>query len=198
MLMNKLTLILLGALSLAFPLACVPGSGSTTSDGATTADTTTAGTSGDTTSTQTSDTSTDTTVDPTTSPSTSDTETSTTTTGDTTTTTGTTTTGDTTTTDGSSTGDTTGGVCGGGWCSGKEFANVIIYDNHDPPHELLIPAADVEACVERTYDIQGDADHNHTITLTPQHFAAIDAGGQIDLVSSEAQGHTHEIWSDCE
>ncbi|WAS98071.1 hypothetical protein [Nannocystis punicea] len=92
-----------------------------------------------------------------------------------------------------------GQVCGEGWCAAKDFINVVIKDNHeDAPHELVIPTSDVKACELRTYGIQGAADHDHTITLTPELFLAIDDGGQFDLESTEAQGHTHMVWGDCE
>jgi hypothetical protein len=102
----------------------------------------------------------------------------------------------------SSPGSTTEGgdnTCGGEWCSAKTAANIIIYDNHrDTPHILEVPSGDVEACLERTYDIQGEADHTHSVTFTPAHFTTIDMGGQVNIESTAAQGHTHLIWSDCE
>ncbi|WP_434427401.1 hypothetical protein [Nannocystis pusilla] len=104
------------------------------------------------------------------------------------------------TTDHAETSTTTGPgpVCGEGWCAAKDVLNVIIQDNHEPPHELVIPAVDVAACEARTYEFTGLADHTHTITLTPEHIATLDQGGSIEIVSSEAQGHTHTVWSDCQ
>ncbi|MFZ6177607.1 hypothetical protein [Nannocystis pusilla] len=106
----------------------------------------------------------------------------------------------TATTDHAETGTTTspGPVCGAGWCAAKELLNVQIHDNHEPPHELEIPAVDVAACEARTYEFTGLADHTHAVTLTPEHIATIDQGGSIEIESSEAQGHTHTVWSDCE
>ena len=153
-------------------LACGPTSGETTA--ATT-------TSGDTTATHDPDPSTGTTTDDTgTAPTTGPTVTSTTDHAETSTTTG------------------PGPVCGEGWCAAKELLNIIIQDNHEPPHELVIPAVDVAACEARTYEFTGLADHTHTVTLTPEHIAVIDQGGSIEVTSSEAQGHTHTVWSDCE
>ncbi|MFY0532204.1 hypothetical protein [Nannocystis pusilla] len=102
------------------------------------------------------------------------------------------------TTSATSTTTTTGPACGEGWCASKDVLNIVIHDNHEPPHELVIPAGDVKACELRTYSIQGAADHDHTITLTPELFLAIDGGGQFELESTEAQGHTHTVWGDCE
>lgn len=91
-----------------------------------------------------------------------------------------------------------GPTCGEGWCAAKDVLNVLIQDNHEPPHELVIPADDVAACEARTYAFTGLADHTHTVTLTPEHLATLDQGGSIEIASSEAQGHTHTVWSDCE
>ena len=88
--------------------------------------------------------------------------------------------------------------CGTGWCTTKDILNIEIYDNHDLPHELVITAADAALCTEQTFEFTGLADHTHTLTLTAEHFDIIDKGGQIEVESSEAQGHTHLVWSDCE
>lgn len=106
----------------------------------------------------------------------------------------------TATTDHAETSTTTGPgpTCGEGWCAAKDVLNILIHDNHEPPHELVIPAVDVAACEARTYAFTGLADHTHTVTLTPEHIATIDQGGSVEIASSAAQGHTHTVWSDCE
>lgn len=169
------------SLALATLLACKPGTGDTASD----TDPSTGSTAG-TPSTGLTDTEGNTsTGDPATSTSTSE---------------GASTTAEPTTNATTDHGTTSTGVvsCGGGWCAAKDSLNIIIMDNHEPPHELVIPAFDADACVERTYEFTGAADHTHTLTITPTDFAIIDAGGQIEIESSEAEGHTHLVWSDCE
>jgi len=186
----KPTRILLAATAL---LACTPGKGDSASDtdpstggtATTTSSTSLTGTGGH---TSTSD------------PSTGATSTSTgddaiTTTGPTTEI-GSTSTGHVTTHPGTTT--TGDEPCGSGWCTTKDVLNIILYDNHEPPHELEISAVDAALCVEQTFEFTGPADHTHTVTFTAEHFAIMDVGGSIEVESSEAQGHTHKVWSDCE
>jgi hypothetical protein len=85
---------------------------------------------------------------------------------------------------------------GTGYCDPKPEANVGIYDNHG--HTISIVNEHIDACEERDYDIQGEADHSHIITLLPGHYGEIDVGGQIMVTSTETKGHTHDLWSDCE
>ena len=75
---------------------------------------------------------------------------------------------------------------------------MILYDNHRAEHTISILLEHVDACDERDYDIQGAADHSHIVTLLPGHYGEIDVGGQITVTSTEAMGHTHDVWSDCE
>jgi hypothetical protein len=190
----KPTRILLAATAL---LACTPGKGDSASDtdpstggtATTTSSTSLTGTGGHTStsdpSTGATSTSTGDDANPTPGPTTGPTtEIGSTSTGHVTTHPGTTTTGDE--------------PCGSGWCTTKDVLNIILYDNHEPPHELEISAVDAALCVEQTFEFTGPADHTHTVTFTAEHFAIMDVGGSIEVESSEAQGHTHKVWSDCE
>jgi hypothetical protein len=60
-----------------------------------------------------------------------------------------------------------------------------------------VTAEDVEAGVEKTYNIQGDAGHDHTVTLTAEHFATLAAGETVTVTSSNEIAHTHDITVVC-
>jgi hypothetical protein len=53
------------------------------------------------------------------------------------------------------------------------------------------------AGVEKTYNIQGTADHNHTVTLTASDFTKLKANTGISETSSSASAHTHLIEVGC-
>jgi hypothetical protein len=80
-----------------------------------------------------------------------------------------------------------------------------IVDNHLPSggdHVLVVPAQDVVSGVERTYDIRGDnVGHTHTVTLTADHFASLQRGMAITVVSTNngpvGIGHDHTINLSC-
>ena len=59
-------------------------------------------------------------------------------------------------------------------------------------HELVIPAADLAARVEKTYDVQGIADHTHTVILPPAEFEKLTKSGNTKVFTSRADdGHDH-------
>ena len=58
----------------------------------------------------------------------------------------------------------------------------MISNNHG--HELIIPMADLDSTASITYNIQGEADHNHQVTVTAADFANIKA-----KMSSKAAGN---------
>lgn len=82
---------------------------------------------------------------------------------------------------------------------------VEILDNHLPSggdHALDVPAADVVAAVERTYDIRGDnVGHTHTVTLTETHFLTLQGGDPVTVQSSNngpvGFGHEHTVRLTC-
>ena len=124
---------------------------------------------------------TDTTTETTTDTTTESTESTTDTTETTTDTTETT----TDTTDTTETGDP---VC-------PQGASGTILENHG--HTLLISQADVVAAVPKVYNIQGGANHNHTVSLTAADFAQLALGNQVDKTSSFLQAHSHMVLIAC-
>ncbi len=70
-----------------------------------------------------------------------------------------------------------------------------VTENHG--HELTIPKEDVIAAKEKTYSIQGFADHDHTLTLKPADFTALKNSSGSDIYSSTTNGHRHSVFVLC-
>jgi hypothetical protein len=79
------------------------------------------------------------------------------------------------------------------------MAAVTIENNHShAPHMLIIPAADVQAGVDKTYGIQGSANHNHMVTITAAQFQQmLQQGGMVSDQTTVAVCHMHQIDVSC-
>jgi len=66
-----------------------------------------------------------------------------------------------------------------------------IQGNHG--HVLTVTLADVNAGVDKTYDIMGTSIHTHMVTITAADFVMIKAGTTRMVVSTTGGGHTHPI-----
>ena len=66
-----------------------------------------------------------------------------------------------------------------------------IGSNHG--HELSMPAADVLAAADKSYDITGTSSHPHTVTVTAADFKKLAAQGSLVLASSMDFGHAHSV-----
>jgi hypothetical protein len=64
-------------------------------------------------------------------------------------------------------------------------------------HALAVPAADVLAGVEKTYDIKGTSAHPHAITVTAAMFAMLKLGTAITVTSTNVGNHTHDVTVTC-
>jgi hypothetical protein len=96
-------------------------------------------------------------------------------------------------------------ACGGGGSSYQMPANPgpagatcndTIAGNHG--HVLTIPTADLDATVDKVYDIQGSAIHTHSVTLTVANLQALKAGMNTTVISSTssdgpAGAHEHSV-----
>jgi hypothetical protein len=69
--------------------------------------------------------------------------------------------------------------------------NDTIAANHG--HVLAIATADLDATVDRVYDIQGSATHTHSVTLTVANLQALKAGMTVVVVSSTTAAHEHSV-----
>jgi hypothetical protein len=70
-----------------------------------------------------------------------------------------------------------------------------IAGNHG--HMLTIPAADLSATTNRSYDITGTANHAHTVTFTPAQLQALGAGQSVMVTSSTDSAHEHVVTATC-
>ena len=61
----------------------------------------------------------------------------------------------------------------------------------------MVPVAHVTEGTERTYDIQGDSAHPHSIVVTEADFAMLAAGMTFTVTSSRDAAHTHEVTLMC-
>jgi hypothetical protein len=75
-----------------------------------------------------------------------------------------------------------------------------ISGNHG--HTLIIAAADLDSATFKTYNIEGGADHAHTVTLLPMQLAQIKAGTPVIVNSSISNSssvldHSHSVTVNC-
>lgn len=66
-----------------------------------------------------------------------------------------------------------------------------IGDNHG--HDFAIALNELVANGKTTYNIQGASKHPHTIVMTEDMIAALQAGNNVEIESSEDKGHTHTV-----
>jgi DNA mismatch repair ATPase MutL len=74
-------------------------------------------------------------------------------------------------------------------------ASGTILRNHG--HSMIVPAADVQAGVQKVYAIQGASGHNHTVTLTASDFSQLQVGNVVMKTSSFLAAHDHEVLVSC-
>jgi hypothetical protein len=86
-------------------------------------------------------------------------------------------------------GDSAGPAPAAGSCA------ATIAANHG--HVLTIAQADLASTVDKTYDIQGGADHTHTVTFTAAMLASLKAGNSVTATTTTAVGHDHTINERC-
>jgi len=72
---------------------------------------------------------------------------------------------------------------------------VTIAANHG--HLLMVSKADVAAATAKTYDMQGTADHTHSVTVTAEMFAKLQSNTAISVTSSTDASHDHRITVMC-
>ena len=70
-----------------------------------------------------------------------------------------------------------------------------ISSNHS--HSITISEADVNAAVDKVYDITGSGTHAHSVTVTAAGFATLEAGSSITVSSTVGNSHTHNVTVVC-
>jgi hypothetical protein len=90
--------------------------------------------------------------------------------------------------------DGEGGEDGDG-CTSTASANIA--ENHG--HSLSIPAGDINDGAAQDYDIEGTANHNHTVSLSDDDMMRIAAGENVAVTSSTdgAPAHSHAVTVSC-
>lgn len=63
-------------------------------------------------------------------------------------------------------------------------------------HEAVIPAADIAAKLDKTYDVQGIAGHPHDILLTASHFQKLEKGEAVSVLTTRDpdDAHLHTVF----
>jgi hypothetical protein len=64
-------------------------------------------------------------------------------------------------------------------------------------HLLIVLKSDLDSTTARSYDIQGGADHTHTVTVTLAQLAALKSGASVTVASTETDYHQHVITVSC-
>src|SRR5262245_5556894 len=70
-------------------------------------------------------------------------------------------------------------------CSTGMAACTIANNHVHAPHALVVTAADIQAGVDKTYDIMGQASHTHLVTVTAAQFATLKEPGTVMSTSTE-------------
>jgi hypothetical protein len=64
-------------------------------------------------------------------------------------------------------------------------------------HSMSVSSTELMAGAAKTYDIQGSSAHHHTVELTGDHFADLQAGKVVVVTSSTDAGHSHDVTMTC-
>ena len=76
--------------------------------------------------------------------------------------------------------------------SGTFACRASISQNHG--HAILVPIADLDSSIAKTYSIRGMSDHGHDVKLEPSDFAELKAGLSVNKTSDFAgQTHDHKV-----
>ena len=70
-----------------------------------------------------------------------------------------------------------------------------ISGNHG--HVLVIPKSDLDSTTAMTYDIQGSADHTHSVTFTAAQLAQLKQGITVTVTSTTTLSHDHQVSVQC-
>ena len=64
-------------------------------------------------------------------------------------------------------------------------------------HVLTVLRSDLDSTTVVSYDIQGAADHTHTVTLTLAQLATLKSGASVTVTSTTTDYHQHVITVSC-
>jgi uncharacterized protein YycO len=92
--------------------------------------------------------------------------------------------------------DTTMGDSGTTGAAGCVADPTIAIGGH-AGHVLVVTLAEVQAGVEVVYDIMGASPHTHSVVITAEDFATLQATGMVVVTSSFDSSHEHEVTLMC-
>lgn len=85
----------------------------------------------------------------------------------------------------------------GGCGDGSEDGDFVIGGNHaNGPHSIFIAAADLDLPDGKSFDIAGQATHNHRVFFSAADLQKLKAGTRIEAISSLATDgteHLHQV-----
>lgn len=84
---------------------------------------------------------------------------------------------------------------GGSSSSAGGACGTTIATNHG--HKLTVTKAQAMAGAAKSYDIQGDSDHPHTVELSAAQMTMLAAGDPVTVQSSNDANHTHSVTISC-
>ena len=84
---------------------------------------------------------------------------------------------------------------GGSSSTGGGACGTTIATNHG--HKLTVTKAQAMAGTARSYDIQGDSEHPHTVELSAAQMTMLAAGDPVTVESSEDANHSHSVTISC-
>src|SRR3569832_1243378 len=61
-------------------------------------------------------------------------------------------------------------------------------------HVFVVAMADVQAGVDKTYDLAGTAAHPHAVTITAEQMRTLQTGVVLRVKSTENSNHAHRLW----
>lgn len=85
------------------------------------------------------------------------------------------------------------GGSGGGGDACMDAIEAEISLNHEAPHALSVPMADIMAGLTKVYNAQGASSHPHYVELTAEDFATLRAGGTVKKVSCNGGDHEYVL-----
>lgn len=83
----------------------------------------------------------------------------------------------------------------GGSSSADGACGTTIATNHG--HKMTVTRAQAEAGVAKSYDIQGDSNHPHTVELTAAQMTLLAGGDPVTVESSNDANHSHSVTISC-
>jgi len=79
----------------------------------------------------------------------------------------------------------------------SDLSRVIARVGKNHGHVFVVAIADVQAGVDKIYDLSGKAAHPHAVTLTAEQMRALRTGEVLRVRSSESSLHSHRLWVRC-